>query len=128
MVKSFASVRGRADSAVEKEVTQRTGQVLEEVIKSLDQVEAFYLLLSQQNLNPNTEVYTVTTPFVVRSTSSLSFASSMLYFFVVLLVAMIVIPLACLIHFHFRRELALPVSASDTQATADAARTRTTES
>jgi hypothetical protein len=128
MVQSFSSVRGRADSAVETEITRRTGQVLDEVIKSLDQVEAFYLLLSQQNLNPNTEVYTVTTPFVVRSTSGLSFTRAALYLFVVLLVAMVAIPLGCLIHDHFRPALASSVSPPDTQGTADGARSHATES
>jgi hypothetical protein len=102
MRKSFAAVTGRADSAIAADVTRRMGQAYDEVARSIDQVQAFYALLSQQNLNPDAVVYTVTTPFLVRKTSGLSLTTTLLYLFVVVLMALIVIPLACLAHDYFR--------------------------
>jgi len=102
MRKSFLSVTGRADSTIAADVSKRLGQAYDEVARSLDQVQAFYALISQQNLNPDAVVYTVTAPFLVRTTRGLSLSTVLLYVFVVLLISLIVVPLACLAHDYFR--------------------------
>jgi hypothetical protein len=108
MRRAFASVQGRPDGSVASDVTRRMGQAYDEVARSIDQVQAFYALISQQNLNPDTVVYTVTTPFLVRTTSALSFSTMLLYTIVVLLVAVIMIPLACLAHDYFQHWISPP--------------------
>jgi hypothetical protein len=108
MRKSFASVRARADAAIASDLTRRTNQAFDEIARSLDQVGAFYALLSQQNLNPDTVVYTVTTPFLVRTTAALSFTALILDAFVVLLVALIVTVLVCLARDYFHQGVPAP--------------------
>jgi hypothetical protein len=111
MRKSFASVSSRQEATVSADASRRLGQAYDEVARSLDQVQAFYALLSQQNLSPDTVVYTVTTPFLVRTTSGLSLARTLLYLFVALLIALVVIPLACLAHEYFRHLISPPHTA-----------------
>ena len=64
-------------------------QVFDDVAGAVDQMQAFCGLLSQQNLNPDVVVYTVTTPFMVRTTSGLSLSTTVLYLFVALFAALI---------------------------------------
>jgi hypothetical protein len=111
MRRAFAAVQGRAEGSVAADVTRRMGQAFDDVARSLDQVQAFYAQISQQNLNPDTVVYTVTTPFLVRTTSALSFSTMLLYTIAVLLAAMIMIPLACLAHDYFRHWISPPQAA-----------------
>jgi hypothetical protein len=108
MRRAFMSVQGRADGSVASDVTRRMGQAYDEVARSIDQVQAFYALISQHNLNPDTVVYTVTTPFAVRTTSALSSSTMVLYTFVVLLGALIMTSLACLAHDYFRHWISPP--------------------
>lgn len=116
MRQSFALVKARADAAIAADLTKRLSQVFDEVARAVDQVQAFYALISQQNLNPDAVVYTVTTPFMVRSTSGLSFATTLLYLFVALMAAVIIIPLACLAHEYFRHWIAPAPAAHEAHA------------
>jgi hypothetical protein len=102
MQRSFTSARVGANSSAESEVTRRTDQAFDDLTRSMDQIQAIYALICQQNLNPDTVLYSIMSPFSVRTTSSLSVRTSLLYLFVTLFGAMIVIPLACLAHAYFR--------------------------
>ena len=62
-------------------------------------------MICQQNLNPDTVLYSLTSPFSVHTTSSLSLRTALLYLFVTLFAAMIAIPLACLAHDYFRHAI-----------------------
>ena len=100
--KAFAAGRQSKNASVEAEVTRRTNQVYSELERSLDQVQAMYKLIAQQNLNPDTVLYTVTSPFVVRATHSLSLRSVFVYFVMTSFAALFLIPIACLMHDYFR--------------------------
>jgi hypothetical protein len=100
--KAFAGGRQAQNTSLEAEVTRRTNQVYSEVERSLDQVQAMYKLIAQQNLNPDTVLYTVTNPFVVTAARSLTLRTVALYLLVTLFGAVIVIPLTCLGHDYFR--------------------------
>jgi len=102
MRRSFASARAGAGPGGESDVTRRTGKAFDDLARSMDQVHAIYELICRQNLNPNTVLYSITGPFSVRTTSSLSLRTTLLYLLVTLFAAMIVIPLVCLAHEYFR--------------------------
>ena len=103
--KSFAAARQSPNPAVEAEVTRRTNQLYSEVERSIDQVQAMYKLIAQQNLNPDTVLYTVTSPFVVNATSSLTLRTMFVYLLITLFAAMIAIPIACLAYDYFRHSI-----------------------
>ena len=102
MVKAFASARPARNEAVEAEVTRRTKELQSEIGRTLDRVEALYRLISQQNLNPDSVVYSVTAPFIVRTTSALTPRTIAFYFLMTLFAALLIIPVACLAHEYFR--------------------------
>ncbi len=100
--KAFAAGRQAQNASVEAEVTRRTSQLFSDVARFVDQVQAMYKLIAQQNLNPDTVLYAVTSPFVVSAARSLSLRTVALYLLITLFAAMIVIPIACLTHDYFR--------------------------
>jgi hypothetical protein len=105
MRRSFGSARAGTSPGSESDVTRRTGQAFDELARSMDQVQTIYELICRQNLNPDTVLYSITSPFSVRTTSSLSLRTTLMYLLVTLFAAMIVIPLACLAHDYFRHSI-----------------------
>jgi hypothetical protein len=103
--KSFGSAQSSRNEAIEAEVTRRTKDLYAEVGRTMDKIEALYRQVSQHNLNPDTVVYQVTAPFVVRTTSSLTARTMAFYFVLTLLAALVLIPLACLAHDYFRHSI-----------------------
>ena len=108
MRKAFASEHPSTNTAVAAEVTRRISELYSNVSQSIDQVQAVYKQIAQQNLNPDTVLYTVTSPFVVRTTSSLTLSTVFLYLLITLFAAMIVIPLACVAHDYFHHWISPP--------------------
>jgi hypothetical protein len=102
MRQAFATARQSRNEPLEADVTRRTKELYAEVGGNMEQVEALYRLISQQNLNPDAVVYSITAPFVVRTTFSLTARTVAFYFLLTVLAAMILIPLACLAHEYFR--------------------------
>ncbi|MBI2219690.1 MAG: hypothetical protein HYU53_00585 [Acidobacteria bacterium] len=102
MRKAFASGHPLTNPAMAAEVTRRTNELYSAISHSIDDVQAVYKLIAQQNLNPDTVLYSITSPFVVRTTSSLTVRTGFLYFVLTLFAGMIAIPLACLAHHYFR--------------------------
>ncbi len=100
--KAFAAGRQVQNTSLEPEVTRRTLQLYSDVERSIDQVQAMYKLITQQNLNPDTVLYSVTSPFVVTAARSLSLRTVALYLLITLFGATIVIPIMCLAHDYFR--------------------------
>ena len=68
----------------------------------MDQVQAIFDVITQQNLNPDNVVYSVSGPVIANTASGLSLRKTALNVFVTLFIALIVIPLACLAHDYFR--------------------------
>ena len=75
------------------------------VVVAVDQVNAIYEELSTQNLNPTTLLYTVTAPFTIRTERALSLRTAVLYGALVFMLSLFLVPLGCLAHSYFRREV-----------------------
>ena len=102
MRKAFSTARQSQNGPLEAQVTSRTKELQVEVFKAMERVEALYKVISQQNLNPDAVVYSITDPFVTRTTSAMTARTVAFYFLLTLLGALILIPLACLAHEYFR--------------------------
>ncbi len=102
MRKAFESVHPGTNAAMAAEVSRRTNDLYSDVSQSIDKVQAAYKLIALQNLNPDTVLYSITSPFVIRTTSSLTVRTAFLYLMITLFGAMIVISIACLAHDYFR--------------------------
>lgn len=100
--KTFASRRGQPPPVAAGEVSRRTAQASVEVGRLMDQVQLIYKQIAEQNLNPDSVLYSMTTPLVVRTSTSLSPRSVFLYLLVTLVAAAILVPLVCLSHDYFR--------------------------
>ena len=76
-----------------------------QVVVAVEQVNAIYEELSTHNLNPTTLLYTVTAPFTMRTERALSLRTAVLYGALVFMLSLFVVPLGCLAHSYFRREV-----------------------
>lgn len=95
-------------AGVQVENVEGTIKAVNEQIGGLvDQLQAIYKVIAEENLNPDTMLYTTTTPFVVRTTSALTFSSVFLYLIVTLLLSCIVVPALCIAH-HYSRARVRP--------------------
>ena len=77
----------------------------DQVVVAVDQVNAIYEELSTHNLNPTTLLYTVTAPFTMRTERTLSLRTAVLYGALVFMLSLFVVPLGCLAHSYFQREV-----------------------
>ena len=77
----------------------------DQVVAAVDQVNAIYEELSTQNLNPTTLLYTVTAPFTMRTERALSLRTAVLYGGLVFMLSVFLVPLGCLVHSYFQREV-----------------------
>ena len=77
----------------------------DQVVVAVDQVNAIYEELSTHNLNPTTLLYTVTAPFTMRTERALSLRTAVLYGALVFMLSLFVVPLGCLAHSYFQREV-----------------------
>jgi hypothetical protein len=102
MRKAFTGVRGGTNPRAEADVASKTSHVSDQIGHAVDQIQAIYKLIAEQNLNPDTVLYTVTSPFIVRATSALTLRTVLLYLLITLLVSAIVVPALCLAHDYFR--------------------------
>ena len=79
--------------------------MFDQVVTAVDHVNAIYDELSTQNLNPTTLLYTVTAPFTMRTQRGLSLRTVGLYGTLVFMLSLVLVPLGCLLHGYFRREI-----------------------
>ena len=97
---------GRADRESELvSVEARFEGAIDQVVAAVDQVNALYDELSTHNLNPTTLLYTVTAPFTMRTERALSLRTAVLYGALVFMLSLFVVPLGCLVHSYFPREV-----------------------
>jgi hypothetical protein len=76
------------------------------VLVVIDQVNAVYEELSTHNLNPSTLLYSVTTPFTLRTErGALPPRSVALYGMLVFILSLTLVTLGCLVHHYVRREV-----------------------
>lgn len=83
-------------------------EVFDDVMVAVERLNAIYEELSILNLNPATLLYTVTTPFTMRTERALSLRTVALYGMLVFMLSLFVVPLGCLIHSYFQREITHP--------------------
>ena len=105
---------GRADRESDLlSVEARFEGAFDQVVVAVDQVNAIYEELSTHNLNPTTPqphnpttlLYTVTAPFTMRTERALSLRTAVLYGALVFMLSLFVVPLGCLVHSYFQREV-----------------------
>ena len=100
---------GRADRESELvSVEVRFERAFDQVVAAVDQVNAIYEELSTHNLNPTTLLYTVTAPFTMRTERALSLRTAVLYGALVFMLSFFLVPLSCLAHSYFQREVVVP--------------------
>ena len=105
-VADLGSPSGRADRESELvSVEARFEGAFDQVVAAVDQVNAIYEELSTHNLNPTTLLYTVTAPFTMRTERALSLRTAVLYGALVFMLSLFLVPLGCLVHSYFQREV-----------------------
>ena len=96
------------DAGQESELTIITAKfqgAFDQVATAVDRVNAIYDELSTQNLNPTTLLYTVTAPFTMRTERALSLRTAVSYWALVFMLSLFLVPLGCLVHGYFQREV-----------------------
>ena len=86
-------------------VKARFEGAFDQVVVAVDQVNAIYEELSTHNLNPTTLLYTVTAPFTMRTERALSLRTAVSYGALVFMLSLFLVPLGCLAHGYFQREV-----------------------
>ena len=86
-------------------ITARFQGAFDQVVTAVDRVNAIYDELSTQNLNPTTLLYTVTAPFTMRTERALSLRTAVSYWALVFMLSLFLVPLGCLVHGYFQREV-----------------------
>jgi hypothetical protein len=106
MIKTLKGAGGGGSSSEKSAAIQsikaRLDDVMGDVSKAIDQINAIYLELSTQNLNPQTFLYRVTNPFSTRTERAYSLRLAVLYSALTLFLALILVPIGCLVHHYFR--------------------------
>jgi hypothetical protein len=108
MRQAFSGARSGGDAGLEAEIVSKINQVYVEVGHVIDQVGSIYKLIGEQNLNPTAVLYTVTSPFVTRTMSSLTMRSIGFYFLVTMFLTLLVVPAAILAYDYFRHWISPP--------------------
>jgi hypothetical protein len=83
-----------------RQVEARIDEVFNDTIRALEQVDGLYEQLSHQNLNPRTNLYSIASPFTMRTVRGIELRTIALYSLLILLAVAIALPLGCLAH-HF---------------------------
>ena len=79
-------------------VKDRATKALDAIGLALDNTVSLYRDLSAHNLNPSTQLYNVTGPFVLQTQRSLTLRMAGVYFVLTLAFTMILVPVGCLAH------------------------------
>jgi hypothetical protein len=73
-------------------------------MRAVEQANAVYEQLSKHNLNPRTSLYAMTGPYSVTTQRAITLRGLAMYALLTIVVATILVPLACLVHNYFRQE------------------------
>jgi hypothetical protein len=99
-------------------VRGRSEEVLGDIVRALDGINAIYEQISAHNLNANNFLYTVTAPMAQRVERAVTLRRLAMYGSLVLMVSLMLVPLACLIHHYFRKEVLQGLAAREEQSRA----------
>lgn len=97
--------RSTADRAAIASIEKRYDDIYSAVLRAVDEIQAAYKELSRQNLNPRTSLYTITGPYTISAQRGLSLRTIILYALFTLLVSSLIVPLGCIVHHYFKREI-----------------------
>jgi hypothetical protein len=86
-------------------IKSRLEKAFDDVLAVVEETNAIYVELSARNLNPTTLLYTVITPFTIRTERTLQLSVVGLYGILVFMLSLFVVPLGCLGHSYFQREI-----------------------
>jgi hypothetical protein len=100
MQKTLQAGRAGASSSPEgiAMVKGRAKKALDAIGVALDQTMSLYKDLSAHNLNPSTQLYMVTQPFIFQTQRSLTLRTAGVYYVLVLALTLMVVPAGCLAH------------------------------
>jgi hypothetical protein len=97
-----------ADPAMAKQLLARFETAFQTLSTSVDDVVAIYEEISAKNLNPSTQLYTVTAPYFERSEQSLPGSRLVMYAVLGFLAAFFVLLVATLVYHYYRTQLRTP--------------------
>jgi len=103
---------GSLDQTVQVQFTQ----IHDAVNEALEQANAVYAQLSTQNLNPRTNLYTISSPFRVTTVRALTTRTLAFYGVLVVALALVAVPLGCVVHHYVRTDLLAEVPPSHARA------------
>ena len=86
-------------------IKTRSLDAFSEIAKGVEQTSAIYRELSALNLNPSTTLFSVTGPFSLQTQRSLSLRTVGLYFVLLIILTLIVVPIGCLVHHAARKHV-----------------------
>lgn len=107
LVKELQSSSARAVGSPEviALIKSRSAEAFDEIAKGIEDTAAIYREISILNLNPSTSLFTVTAPFTQQTQRSLTARTAALYFLLIMMLTVIVVPLGCLIHHAVKRRV-----------------------
>jgi hypothetical protein len=84
-------------------IKSRSTEAFNEITKGIEQTAAIYREISALNLNPSTTVFAVTGPFALQTQRSLTVRTVGLYFVLIMMLTLILVPIGCLVHHAFKK-------------------------
>lgn len=84
-------------------IKSRSLSAFNDITAGIERTAAIYRELSTLNLNPSTTLFTVTRPFTQQTQRSLTTATVALYFVLIMMLTLIVVPIGSLVHHAFRK-------------------------
>jgi hypothetical protein len=107
LVKELRTSSGRAVGSPEVVglIKSRSIEAFNEITKSIEQTATIYREISTLNLNPATTLFTVTGPFTQQTQRSFTVRTVALYFVLIMMLTLIVVPIGCLIHHAFKKHV-----------------------
>ena len=105
MSESVPRALGSPPEEMVREVETRLTELYDAVVQAVEQSNATFEELSAQNLNPRTNLFTITRPFAVTVLRPVTLRTLWPIGLLTLMFGLVVVPLVCLIHYYFRREI-----------------------
>jgi hypothetical protein len=84
-------------------IKSRSLEAFDEIARGVEHTAAIYRELSALNLNPSTTILSVLGPFSVQTQRSLTVRTTGLYFALLMMLTLIIVPVGCLVHHAFRK-------------------------
>ena len=86
-------------------IKTRSLEAFNEIAKGVEQTGAIYRELSALNLNPSTTLFSVSGPFSLQTQRSLTVKTVGLYFVLLMMLTLIIVPIGCLAHHAFKKHV-----------------------